>query len=203
MAQVLRAGAVVDAAGTHTQPGGRTPPAEMTTWSSAERSGRIYMMSTATSTAFPRPHGLHLGPQRRPAAPVGTPVHLDPFGLLDVTLQPRGSAKPEVIPASALRVPLPTRGDVSLPTSLSGRPGLTCLEEAGDRGAEGNPGVLGSFPQWPQDARGCSCVLCRPWELGAWSQRACKGGDGEPSWEVGSPDSQGVGNKEESRTEQT
>lgn len=78
------------------------------------------MMSTATSTAFPRPHGLHLGPQRRPAAPVGTLVHLDPCGLLDVTLQPQGSAKPEVIPASALWVPLPTRGMFPSPSVLVG-----------------------------------------------------------------------------------
>ena len=62
--------------------------------------------------------------------------------------------------------------------------------------------ALGSFPQWPRDARGCSCVLCRPWELGAWSQTACTGGDGDPSWEVGSPDSQGVRSQEGSRTKQ-
>ena len=30
LAQVLCAGAVVDVAGTHTRPGGRAPPAEMT-----------------------------------------------------------------------------------------------------------------------------------------------------------------------------
>lgn len=156
----------------------------MTRRSLAERSGRTYMTSTMTSTAFARPHGLHLSPQRRPAAPTETPVHLDPCSLLNIMLQPRGSAKPEVIQASALWVPVPTRSDVSLPTCLSGRPGLTWLEEAGGRGAEGNPRALGSLPQWPRDARGCSCVLCSPWELGAvvsesvqgWRQGSLLGG---------------------------
>lgn len=78
------------------------------------------MMSTTTSTTFPRPHGLHHSPQKKPAAPVETPVHLGPGGLLDIALQPQGSEKPSVVPASALQVPLLTRGDVPLPTCLSG-----------------------------------------------------------------------------------
>ena len=76
--------------------------------------------STTTSTAFPRPRGLHLGPQKKPAAPVETPVRPDPCGLLDITLQPRGSAQPRVVAASALRVPRPTRGHVPRPPVSAG-----------------------------------------------------------------------------------
>ena len=42
--------------------------------------------------------------------------------------------------------PPPDSGDVSLPICLSGRPGLTWLEEAGGRGAKGNPGGTGLVP---------------------------------------------------------
>ena len=163
---MLCAGAVVDAAGTHTRPGGRAPPAEMTRRSLAERSGRTYMTSTMTSTAFVRPHGLHLSPQRRPAAPTETPVHLDPCSLLNIMLQPRGSAKPEVIQASALWVPVPTRSDVSLPTCLSGRPGLTWLEEAGGRGLNTPPSRGGLASKDAGQARvflpPIECLHCPP-----------------------------------------
>ena len=200
---MLCAGAVVDAAGTHTRPGGRAPPAEMTRRPLAERSGRIYMTSTTASTAFARPHGLHLSPQRRPAAPTETPVHLDPCSLLNITLQPWGSAKPEVIQASALRVPVPTRRDVSLPTFSVGDQVYRGWRRRGaeeQKETQGHWALPHTGPGTPEGAA-VSCAAPGGW--GPRSQRACKSADGEPSWEVGSPDSQGVGNQEGRRREQT
>ena len=66
----------------------------------------------------------------------------------------------------------------------------------GGQSSRRKPGALGSFPQWPRNAEGAAASWAGP---GSWgrdrSQRACKGGDGGPSWELGSPDSQGTGNR--------
>ena len=100
---------------------------------------------------------------------------------------------PRVVPASALRVSLPTRG--MFPSHLSRRATRSnVVGGGGGQRSRRKPGALGSFPQWPRDAEGAAASWAGP---GSWgrdrSQRACKGGDGEPSWEVGSPDSQGHG----------